>query len=392
MLRQPWVLRITFVFTLVFGFITAQEIAIADQSKDIQQIPLPEIKLKQIFKGISLHNIVLMLQSPGDTRYWYVLEKAGRVLQLDNDNPAQEATVVLDISERVNSQPIEAGLLGMAFDPQYLTNHAVYLSYTGGASDLVSTISRFTLAKDGGGFDPQSEQILLQLTQPYSNHNGGNIAFGPDGYLYIGFGDGGSGGDPDSNGQNVKTLLGTLLRIDPKNNPYAIPADNPFADGRKGRPEIYAWGLRNPWRWSFDTATGVLWLGDVGQNSWEEVDRVTQPGNFGWNRKEGSHCYKSSTCVQPDVVDPVIEYSHDEGCSITGGYVYRGTKIPDLQGVYLYADYCSGTIWGARLNGESVTKPHRLIKSGLNIASFAQANDGELFVLHYGGAIYQISP
>jgi len=390
--KNKWILIACLVFLVISDVGFADPVALGTSANTTSNKEFPKIRLKQVFKHIKLHKIVFMLQAPGDNRNWYIVEKTGRVLKVAKDKTSGQPEVFIDITDRVNAQPGEAGLLGMAFDPDFASNHQVYLSYTSGESELISRISRFRLLKDGNVLDPGSEQVILHVAQPYSNHNGGHIQFGPDGYLYIGFGDGGAGGDPHSNGQNTNTILGALLRIDTRTQPYGIPSDNPFADGHKGRPEIYAWGLRNPWRWSFDRKTQALWLADVGQNSWEEVDLITQPANFGWNRKEGSHCYKASTCAQPDMVDPVIEYSHDNGCSITGGYVYRGKELPELQGVYLFGDYCSGTIWGARLTGTGVGKPQRLIQSGLNIASFAQANDGGLYVLHLGGAIYQITP
>jgi len=383
---------LSLVLLLYCDFSCAEPVSLAAPANDVSIKTIPDIRLKQVFNRVKFNKIVYMLQAPNDSNSWYIVEKEGRVLKTAMQQTADQAKVFVDITDRVNSQPNEAGLLGMAFDPQYATNHQVYLSYTSGSNKLESRISRFKLLKNGEALNPGSEQVILRVDQPYSNHNGGHIQFGSDGYLYIGFGDGGAGGDPHANGQNTNTLLGALLRIDVRTQPYGVPSDNPFANGHKGRPEIFAWGLRNPWRWSFDRKTQVLWLADVGQNAWEEVDRITQPGNFGWNRKEASHCYKAISCAQPNLVEPVIEYSHDNGCSITGGYVYRGTKISDLQGVYLFADYCSGTIWGSRVIGANVTQPRRLIQSELNIASFAQGNDGELFVVHLGGAIYQISP
>ena len=380
------------VFMFYCDYSCAEPVSLAAPAKGISYQTVPKIGLKQVFDRIKFNKIVYMLQAPNDNSSWYIVEKQGRVLKVANQQSTDQSKVFIDITDRVDAQPNEAGLLGMAFDPQYAANHQVYLSYTNGSNNLVSRISRFRLLKNGDALDPGSEQIILQVDQPYSNHNGGNIQFGPDGYLYIGLGDGGAGGDPHANGQNTNTLLGALLRIDIRAHPYGIPSDNPFANGHNGRPEIYAWGLRNPWRWSFDRKTHTLWLADVGQNAWEEVNRITQAGNFGWNRKEASHCYKASSCVQPNLVEPVIEYSHDNGCSITGGYVYRGVKLADLQGVYLFADYCSGAIWGARELGAKVTQPQRLMNSGLNIASFAQGNDGELFVIHLGGEIYQITP
>jgi len=349
------------------------------------------VGLQRVFQHITMQYPVLALQAPDDDSAWYIVEKTGRVLRVSNDAGTAPATVFVDISDRVNADPNEAGLLGMAFHPGYSDNGQVYLSYTANGSTLSSVISRFRRNAGEASVNPASEEILLQVNQPYSNHNGGHIAFGPDGFLYIGLGDGGSGGDPQGNGQNTQTLLGALLRIDVNSgSPYSIPATNPFANGAQGRPEIYAWGLRNPWRWSFDRADGKLWVADVGQNSWEEVDLITAPGNFGWNVKEGSHCYQSTQCDNPSYIDPVVEYSHDQGCSITGGYVYRGSAISSLQGTYLYSDFCSGTLWGARDNGNGGYSTFQILSTGLNVSSFAEGNDGEIYLLHLDGEMHQL--
>jgi len=351
----------------------------------------PAVKLQRVFKNVSLDVIVYMAQAPEDDRYWYVVEKSGRVLRIENKPDAAEAKVFIDISDRVDAGPSEAGLLGMAFHPQFHTNGYVYLSYTGNDGGLKSYISRFKSLDSNESLDAATEKRLLEVAQPYSNHNGGQVEFGPDGLLYIGWGDGGAGGDPKGNGQNVKTLLGSLLRIDVDHgDPYAIPAENPFAKSKKGRPEIYAWGLRNPWRWSFDRETGQLWLADVGQDSWEEVNIINKPGNYGWNGKEGRHCYKSAHCGNPEFIDPVIEYNHDEGCSITGGYVYRGKQIPGLNGIYLYSDFCSGKLWGARQTATGAYESFQLFETNLNVASFAQGNDGEIYLVHLRGGVYKL--
>ncbi|MGD8569812.1 MAG: PQQ-dependent sugar dehydrogenase [Gammaproteobacteria bacterium] len=376
-------------------------VACADNNRsagrgDAAEAGVPAIKLQRVFDNIAMSNIVWLTQPPGRDDVWYVVEKAGRVLRIEQNNDKYRSSVFVDITDRVDAGPNEAGLLGMAFHPGFNDNGYVYLSYTGNDGGLVSRISRFKSVDGGVSLSPATEKRILQLQQPYSNHNGGQVMFGPDGYLYAGFGDGGSGGDPQGNGQNTKTLLGALLRIDVNSgDPYGIPPSNPFAGNGKGRPEIYAWGLRNPWRWSFDRKSGTIWLADVGQNAWEEVDIVSKPGNFGWNGKEGTHCYESANCNNPAFIDPVIEYSHEHGCSITGGYVYRGAQITGLQGVYLYGDFCSGTIWGAKANDNNSDKGTYdtldLLESGLNIASFAEGNDGELYVLHIRGEIYRIT-
>jgi uncharacterized repeat protein (TIGR03806 family) len=288
----------------------------------------------------------------------------------------------------------EAGMLGMAFHPDWLANRLVFLSYTGlnTAGKLTSYISRFQMSGSPARIVPASEKVILAVEQPYYNHNGGGIAFGPDGYLYIGFGDGGSAGDPGNRAQNLDVLLGKILRIDvDRGNPYSTPPGNPFATGG-GRPEIFAWGFRNPWRWSFDGANGDLWVGDVGQNRWEEIDLVRAGGNYGWRIREGAHCYNPDPCSRTGLIDPATEYSHQEGCSVTGGFVYHGAAVPSLRGVYIFGDYCSGNIWGifSDANGDPVRR--LLAASGLSITSFAQSRAGEIFVLSYDGAIARIAP
>ena len=348
---------------------------------------IPPLVLTRVFAQVAMSQPVAMLQLPHKDGYWYLVEQDGRVLRFANDDGVSGASDVVDIRDRVSSGG-EAGLLGMAFDPCFEDSGGVYLSYTRPGMPLTSVISRF-ISHDGGvTLDPTSEQVLLSVDQPFANHNGGNIAFGPDGYLYIGFGDGGLGGDPYGNGQNTQSLLGALLRIDVCGKTgYRIPPDNPFARGG-GRGEIYAWGLRNPWRWSFDRRTGELWLADVGQSEWEEVDHIVRGGNYGWNLREGRHCY-AGDCNRAGLIDPVVEYSHAEGCAITGGYVYRGKRISNLRGVYLYADYCSGRLWGMATNSAAY-QGRLLLDSDLRVSSFAEGNDGEVYLLDHKGGVYRI--
>ncbi len=291
----------------------------------------------------------LYLTHSGDgTDRIFIVEQRGVIWILDRDRIQIEAPF-LDISDRVRNRG-EQGLLGLAFHPLYRENGHFFLHYSSNNGDTV--ISRFTVSEDPNIAEADSEEILLTEEQPYANHNGGQIAFGPDGDLYIGLGDGGSGGDPLGNGQNTNTLLGAILRIDlDEGYPYSIPDSNPFKDTDKGRPEIWAYGLRNPWRFSFDSLTGDLYIGDVGQNQWEEINY--QPANseggenYGWNPMEGNHCYRSG-CGPEAYIPPVAEYGHKDGCSVTGGYVYRGSLDPNLRGFYLYGDYCSGRICSLR--------------------------------------------
>lgn len=356
----------------------------------------PLVGLEPMFDEISLEHPVALIAGPmlenGSEPVWFVVEQSGRILRLTGQGKSVQSRVFVDLRDRVEDGPNEAGLLGMAFDPQFKTNKRVYLSYTRHGSPLVSVLSRFVSIDGGRVLDLNSEQVLLQVPQPYGNHNGGDVHFGPDGYLYFGLGDGGSSGDPKGNGQSKHTLLGSLLRLDVRGDKgYQIPADNPFAGGG-GRPEIYAYGLRNPWRWSFDRTTGELWLGDVGQNTWEEVNVITRGGNYGWNILEGRYCYSGAAdCKRTGFINPVAEYSHVVGCSITGGYVYRGKKIPSLKGVYLYGDYCSGQILGLFATAKKGGYRSRLIiNTSQNIASFGEGADGELYVVGLGGKIFKI--
>ncbi len=349
------------------------------------------LALEPAFGELRFEKPVALIPAPTGTA-WYLVEQAGVVSRIEPGASGVKRMVVVDLRDRVDDGPNEAGLLGMALHPRFVETGKVYLSYTAPGRPLISRIAEFVSRDGGKTLDAASERILLSLDQPYRNHNGGNIAFGPDGFLYIGFGDGGSGGDPHGNGQNPDTLLGKLLRIDVDGGaPYAIPPDNPYAKGG-GRPEIYASGLRNPWRFSFDRETGALWAADVGQNEWEEIDLIVRGGNYGWNLREGAHCFEADDCPTEGFIDPVAEYDHDAGCSVTGGYVYRGKARPALQGAYLYGDYCSGTIWGLFPKpGGGHEAPRPLIAADLRISSFGEDADGELYVLdHDGGGVYRI--
>jgi len=357
--------------------------------------PSSIIKLEPAYPNISFNRPVSLLSEPNNNDRWYVVEQGGEIFWFD---ATDENTVVkntyLDLSSVVDDRG-EGGLLDMTFHPDFNSNKQVFLSYTVTANtantELVSRITRLAENASGSALNATSEDIILEQNQFATNHNGGHIAFGADNNLYIGFGDGGGGGDPQENAQNTQTLLGALLRIDvDSGSPYVTPMDNPFA-GSTGRPEIYAYGLRNPWRWSFDKATGDLWLGDVGQNKREEINRIVKGGNYGWDCFEGSALFESAGCPQTDqLIFPVAEYDHSEGFSVTGGYVYRGNKIAELPGVYLFADFVKGTIWGLFPDGANGLKRETLLKTELSIVSFAQANDGELFVVDYQGGLYRI--
>lgn len=347
------------------------------------------VELRPLFAEHRFTQPVALLQSPKRNSPWYVVEKGGRVLRLEGEGRGAKSSLFIDLGNRVDAGPMEAGLLGLAFHPAFARNNLVYLSYTRGRP-LTSVLARYRSPDGGRTLDPASEVVLLEVPQPYGNHNGGQIAFGPDGFLYYGLGDGGAAGDPQGNGQNTETLLGAMLRLDiDRSVPYAIPPGNPFIQGG-GRPEIFAWGLRNPWRWSFDRKTGELWVGDVGQNEWEEIDRVAKGDNLGWNVWEGSHCFRAERCRSEGMVMPAAEYSHASGCSVTGGYVYRGSAIPALYGHYIFGDFCSGRIW--ELDSGNIKEGARiLMHSGKRIASFAEDRDGELYLLDYAsGRIFRL--
>lgn len=355
---------------------------------------LPDsVGLQRVFPELTFERMTGLYQAPDGS--WYVTEQAGRVTQVTPAAPGAAARLVMDITDRVSTDGNEEGLLGFAFAPEFGTTSEFYVYYS--ATDpRRSVISRFASTNAGG--DPGSEDIILEVPQPFGNHNGGQIAFGPDGYLYVGLGDGGSARDPQGNGQNLGTLLGSILRLDVSSGDagYSVPSDNPFVGQDGARGEIWAYGLRNPWRFSFDSATGDLWAGDVGQNTREEVDLVVKGGNYGWSIMEGAGCLGGgSDCDRDGLLLPVVDYDNGRGgCSVTGGFVYRGSAIPALQGAYVYSDYCTGTIWALRYDGSSVIEHEEIGQADFNVSSFAQGNDGELYVLEHGesGGIYRIVP
>ncbi len=288
-------------------------------------------------------------------------------------------------------------MLSVAFHPDYKSNGFLYVDYTDLSGNTV--IARFTAASDRNSADSSSFKKILGFQQPFPNHNGGQLAFGPDGMLWIGAGDGGSAGDPQGNGQNTNTLLGSILRIDVDHgDPYAIPADNPFANGSGGKPEVWAYGLRNPWRFSFDRVTHDLYIGDVGQSTWEEIDFVSSdllPGlNFGWNRMEGTHCYPpGSSCDDSGLTLPVAEYSHaSSNCSVTGGYVYRGAQFPEIDGIYFFTDYCSGTIWALAHDASGNWTQAQVAQGKAGYSSFGEDGNGELYVTDLNnGTVYHLT-
>jgi len=325
----------------------------------------------------------------------FVVQQAGQIMIIEGG--VTRPTPFLDIKTRVGSNGNEQGLLSVAFHPNYQKNGLFYVNYTN--LEGSTTIARYNVSADPNVADEISEQILLTIPQPYSNHNGGHILFGPDGYLYIGMGDGGAANDPHNNGQSLNTLLGKILRLDvDTGSPYGVPQDNPFITTAAARPEIWSYGWRNPWRMAFDAATGDLYVADVGQNQYEEVDvELAGSGggqNYGWRLMEASHCFNPTSCdpATLKVVMPIAEYPHSQGCSVTGGYVYHGTQFPQLNGVYLYADYCTGTVWGLRHEADGSWSQAELLASGKIISSFGLDAAGELYLIdHRNGEVWQVS-
>ena len=349
-----------------------------------------QIQLQQVAGGLELP---VDIAHAGDTRLFVALQE-GEIVVFDGTRVRE--TPFLDIRSLVACCG-ERGLLGVAFHPRYADNGWFFVYYTALNGDI--TIARYTVSPaDPNRADPASAAIVLQIEhREHTNHNGGQLQFGPDGYLYAGTGDGGGGGDPLNNGQNRNSLLGKLLRIDVDSLPYRIPPSNPFASTAGTRPEIWAYGLRNPWRFSFDRRTGDLWIADVGQNEWEDVNlqRATSIGgeNYGWRAMEGTHCFLPSTnCAQPGMVLPVIEYNHSAGgCSVTGGYRYRGPYKPLLADSYVYADFCSGTIFAAREGQDGVWRSTALLDTPFFIATFGEDFAGDLYVASraQSGALYR---
>lgn len=351
------------------------------------------IALQRMWPNQTFNAPIAIRQAPADKSRFFIVEQAGRIVSIgaDASSTPQE---VLDFRDEVLDGG-ELGMLGFAFAPDFATSGKVYIYYTAAKNGVAAEtrVSEFKSSDNGATIDKATERIVLRIDQPYSNHNGGNILFGPDGFLYIGMGDGGSGGDPENYGQNNNSLLGKMLRIDVSKTEgakqYAIPSDNPFASGAGGAPEIFATGLRNPWRWSFDRENGKLWAGDVGQNAYEEIDVIERGKNYGWRGKEGFHCYDDAQCDNPAFVDPIAEHGRNEASSITGGYVYRGTAIPSLVGRYIYGDFATGNVWTFVADGQKQT-PERALSGIGNIATWGEDNDGEIYVGLFDGTVRKV--
>lgn len=336
------------------------------------------------------------IQNAGDgSNRLFVCEKFGRIRVFENRADVESSTLFLDLEERVETAS-EMGLLGLAFHPDYAVNGYFYVNYNINRNDSNFTIiARFgNDPENPDQADIESEVILLEFYQPFPNHDGGQLAFGPDGYLYIGTGDGGSGGDPLNAGQRLNTMLGKILRIDVDNpgqvRNYGIPADNPFVDDPESLDEIYAYGLRNPWRFSFDSETGRLWAADVGQDRFEEIDIIEKGKNYGWKIMEGWHCFSPfNGCDSTGLTGPVWEYGRSGGASITGGYVYRGDDVAELYGSYIYADFVSGKIWALIYDGESPATAELIEDTDEFISTFGVDESDELYFASFGGALYR---
>ena len=365
------------------------------EATGVTEVKIPEIRMARAWPGVTVRRPVQLVSRPDRDDVLYIVEQLGRIRTVDgSDTSSSESELVIDITNRVNARSNEEGLLSIAFHPDFEKNNEVYFYYTAaksGSKPRRAVLSRFRMDDDRRLFDSSSEEVLLEIPEPYWNHNGGTVLFGPDGMLYLAVGDGGAANDPHDYGQDLSSLLAKVLRIDVSSKQgdlaYSIPADNPFVDEENARGEIWAYGLRNIWRMSFDPETGKLWAGDVGQNKWEEIDVVERGGNYGWNIREGRHPFRRARDGDAtDLIDPVAEYRHREGLSVTGGYVYRGSEYPQLVGVYLYADYAYGTVWGMREIGDDYSKPEVVLKKrGSLISSFGEDNAGELYVTTFEG-------
>lgn len=356
------------------------------------------------YPNLRISRPIVICDAGDESNRLFIASQHGTIYVLAADDVEQDdPTVFLDLNEDVSykDRENEEGLLGMAFHPEFADNGFLYLYYTSAHTPHLSVVSRFSVSKDDTNkIDPNSEVRLMEIPQPAWNHNGGTLAFGPDGYLYIGLGDGGAANDVFGNGQNLSTLLGSILRIDvdkpSDGKKYGIPADNPFIDVEDARPEIYAYGLRNVWRMSFDPKTGDLWAADVGQDLWEEINIIKKGGNYGWSKREAMHPFgPKGVGVSDELVEPIWEYHHEIGKSITGGVVYRGSAIPELQGVYLFADYVTGKMWGIRYDkekGEVVEHMEVPMPGNVPVITFGTDQSGEVYFTDPAGHILTFVP
>ncbi len=413
------ILFVALVSLLVFAFLgphqsdTAIPI-IQEDSREGKPHATSEIEgkfvtIKRVFPRLRFDRPVFITGAGDGSGRLFVVEQAGVIRVFDPaDHPDKEwdelsekqkeatSEVFLDIRDRISRKGNEEGLIGLAFHPDFENNGQLLIHYSSSVTDNFGVVARFRVDNENKNrMDPKSEEILLRLKQPYRNHNGGTIAFGKDGMLYISFGDGGSANDPHGHGQNLESWLGTILRIDidhkDGDQPYSVPKDNPFRAVENAKPEIWAFGLRNVWRFSFDRKTGELWAADVGQNKWEEVNVIKKGGNYGWNRYEANSIFRDKSTLSHGEHDPpVAVYARQWGWSITGGYVYRGRKYPELQGQYFYGDYVSGNLWRIKKDDNGKHASELVRRTGRSIASFGEGDDGELYLTSFDGGIYQV--
>jgi glucose/arabinose dehydrogenase len=382
-----------FLSLLLFNFSCFQEM----ENDDQDPIDNGPIILQEAFPNLSFSRPVDFQHAGDGTDRIFIVEQRGEISVFQNDTEVEDKTLFLNIEPKVNDQGNEEGLLGLAFHPDYENNGFFFVNYTT-SSPRRTVISRFQVsATDPNRADESSELVILVFNQPYSNHNGGQLSFGPDGYLYIASGDGGSGGDPLNHGQRPETLLGAILRIDINKQEggknYAIPVDNPFVNNEEGfKEEIYAYGLRNPWRFSFDPQTNTLWTGDVGQNRAEEIDIISKGRNYGWRTMEGFSCFDpASGCIKEGLEMPIWEYTHANGDrSITGGFVYRGTEIAELAGMYVYGDFVSGRVWTLDFSDLDNPVNTELMRADFSVSSFGTDQSNELYLCGFDGKIYRL--
>jgi len=359
----------------------------------------PEITVAQVFTQLSFNNPTALKQAPGDSSRWFVGEQDGFIRVFANNQTTSSSDVFLDISG-VTQTASGGGLLGFAFHPDFPVTPEAFVSYTRADAPLVSYISRFYSTDSGQTLLASSEEPVVTVLEPENNHNSADLTFGQDGYLYIGFGDGGGPGDPHANGQDDTNLHGTIVRIDVDGAaPYEIPPSNPnaanstCAQGYGSAPcaEIFAWGFRNPWRLSFDEMTGKLWTGDVGQGNWEEINVVEINQNYGWSVREGAHCFDPAMSCSTAFTDPITEYDRGDGVSVTGGFVYRGSEISNLVGWYVFGDFGSGSVFAIPQDSAAGVTPRLMFDTGLGIVTFGQATNGELYLMDFGaGTIHKI--
>lgn len=382
-------LAVVTVCLFVVGLLPA-----ADPPQPMLDTPLA-IKAVRAFPELKFRRPVFLTNAGDGTNRIFVGQQTGKIFVFPNKPDVEEPELFLDWEAKTiyKDEMFEEGILGLAFHPKFKTNGEFFLYYT--EPPHVSVISRFKVSQaDPNKADPASEEQLLRIPQPYWNHNGGTICFGPDGYLYIGLGDGGSANDPHKNGQNLKTVLGKILRIDVDHKDagknYAIPKDNPWVGQKDAAPEAYAMGIRNSWRISFDRKTGALWCADVGQDLWEEINIITKGGNYGWSLREGLHKFKDGADARPDLIDPIWEYHHSIGKSITGGVVYRGKKLPELEGCYLYGDFVSGKLWALKYDDKAkkVIANYSLQGDNLPVMTYGEDEAGEVYFTTPFGQIF----